>query len=68
MRPSECKHESGLVKSVRVYGWYTEYIRMDGSTEEADNDSITYGPEPKTAKCPDCGKRLPNPAYRRTTK
>jgi predicted RNA-binding Zn-ribbon protein involved in translation (DUF1610 family) len=53
-------------RSYQVHGQWTELTVIDENgfrVEESYTDNIKYGKEPKTIKCADCGKRVPNPDY-----
>jgi hypothetical protein len=49
------------VRSVRVSGWYVEWIDGEGQAIRGDHDSVNYGANPKTVRCLECDRRYPHP-------
>lgn len=52
-------------ESTRCNGWWECLIDSTGSVEETNLDKVKYGPNPKTVKCAECGKRNPNPRMKK---
>lgn len=42
-------------------GWWRQIVDSDGNVVDTDLSSVRYGPEPKTVRCVECGKRVTNP-------
>lgn len=57
-----CKCRTGYTHRQAVRGvWKTE-VYADGHTDGTEAlHGIIHGPEPKTVKCHECEKRVPNP-------
>lgn len=61
-----CGGTSGFMRSIRIYGTVQEYSAWaddDGVSRgyRGNGEAGMYYVEPKTARCEDCGKRVPNP-------
>lgn len=65
MDPCECGSRL-FVRTIQCYGTWTEFLTLDtedGSLElsESNTDDVKFRQQPKTIKCEECGKRVPNP-------
>ena len=57
---NDCDHT--LIEiNTKTGGYWVEHVRPDGSTDEAFTDKLKHATPPKTGRCLDCGKRVPNP-------
>lgn len=66
-QPIKCKCGSELFwKSLRTGGWWSQLITGTGQVDDTDLSRVRMGPEPKTVKCAECGRKNPNPSYEAT--
>ena len=60
MSCQHCNGTTGVWLSIRLNGWASVSTTWDGEIENTEMDEVrrTY---PKTGRCQDCGRYVPNP-------